>query len=160
MHGFQTGIAWRELPEQYVPWQTAWKRHRRFTGNGSWDRIRAALLTKADAAREIDWSASVGSTINRAHQHGTNLTRVTGQPNHKNERIEPADYAIGRSCGGPGTKIHPVCDGRGRPVVLLIGPGQGAEPPMFLHLLGAIHVFGVGPGPAHARPERVHADKA
>jgi hypothetical protein len=36
------------------------------------------LLTEADADGEIDWTVSVDSTINRAHQHGTNLPRNTG----------------------------------------------------------------------------------
>lgn len=75
---YRCGIAWRDLPEQFGPWQTVWKRHRRFAADGIWDRIHAALLTQADAAGEIDWIVSVDSTINRAHQHGTNLSRNTG----------------------------------------------------------------------------------
>jgi hypothetical protein len=43
-----------------------------------WDRIHAVLLTQADAARDIAWTVSVDSTINGAHQHGTNLPRNTG----------------------------------------------------------------------------------
>ena len=78
VYRYRTGIAWRDLPERFGPWQTVWKRHRRFSGDGTWDRIHEALLARADAAGELDWSVSVDSTINRAHQHGTNLTRVTG----------------------------------------------------------------------------------
>lgn len=52
------------------------KRHRKFSGDGTWDKILAKLLAEADAAGEIDWTVSVDSTINRAHQHGTNLTRA------------------------------------------------------------------------------------
>jgi putative transposase len=36
------------------------------------------LLAQADAAGMIDWSVSVDSTIARAHQHATNITRRTG----------------------------------------------------------------------------------
>ena len=50
----------------------------RFAADGIWDRIHAVLLTQADAAGGIDWIVSVDSTINRAHQHGTNLSRSTG----------------------------------------------------------------------------------
>lgn len=78
VYRFRTGIAWRDLPAQFGPWQTVWKRHRRFSGDGTWDRIHTALLSRADAVGEIDWNVSVDSTINRAHQHGTNLTRGTG----------------------------------------------------------------------------------
>lgn len=75
IYRYRCGIAWRDLPASFGPWQTAWKRHRRFSGDGTWDKIFAALLTQADAAKEIDWTVSVDSTINRAHQHATNLPR-------------------------------------------------------------------------------------
>ncbi len=90
VYRFRTGIAWRDLPERFGPWQTVWKRHRRFSGDGTWDRIHAALLAEADAAGELDWSVSVDSTINRAHQHGTNLPRVTGGPVESQESARRA----------------------------------------------------------------------
>lgn len=75
---YRCGIAWRDLPERFGAWQTVWKRYRRFAVDGIWDRIHAVLLSEADSAGEIDWTVSVDSTINRAHQHGTNLPRNTG----------------------------------------------------------------------------------
>jgi transposase len=67
---FRTGIPWRDLPrEQFGPWQTLWKRPRRYAGDGTWDRVLTHLLTDADAAGRIDWNASVDATIARAHQH-------------------------------------------------------------------------------------------
>jgi transposase len=68
----------RDLPAEFGAWQTVWKRHRRYASDGTWDRIHAKLLAEADAAGQIDWTVSVDSTINRAHQHGTNLPRATG----------------------------------------------------------------------------------
>lgn len=79
VYRYRTGIPWRDLPvEVFGPWQTAWKRHRRFSGDGTWDLIHAELLKAADEAGVIDWAVSVDSTINRAHQHATNLARDTG----------------------------------------------------------------------------------
>ncbi len=75
---YRAGIPWRDLPACFGPWKTVWKRHRRFSEDGTWDRILTQLLAEADAAADIDWAVSVDSTINRAHQHGTNLTRDTG----------------------------------------------------------------------------------
>jgi transposase len=75
---YRAGIAWRDLPECFGPWQTVWKRHRRFSADGTWDRIHAQLLTEADAVGDIDWAVAVDSTINRAHQHAATLTRDTG----------------------------------------------------------------------------------
>lgn len=73
---YRTGIPWRDLPrEVFGPWQTAWKRHRRYAADGTWDRVLARLLAEADAAGQVDWRVSVDATIARAHQHGTNTTR-------------------------------------------------------------------------------------
>ncbi len=58
------------------------------------------------------------------------------------------------------TKIHHVCDGRGRPLVILLGSGQGGDSPMFSHLLAAITVPRLGAGRPRTRPDAVLADKA
>ena len=60
---------------EFGPWQTIWKRHRRYAGDGTWDRVLQALLSQADVAGLIDWDVSVDATIARAHQHATNTTR-------------------------------------------------------------------------------------
>lgn len=73
---YRTGIPWRDLPrEAFGPWQTVWKRHKRFADDGTWDRVLAQLMAEADAGGDIDWTVSVDSTINRAHQHATNTPR-------------------------------------------------------------------------------------
>jgi transposase len=71
-----TGIAWRDLPESFGPHQTVAKRHRRFSADGTWDRIHARLVAEADARNTVDSAVSVDSTINRAHQHATTMKRV------------------------------------------------------------------------------------
>ena len=78
VYRLRTGLAWRDLPESFGPWQTIWKRHKRFSADGTWDKIHARLVAEADAAGAVDWNVSVDSTINRAHQHGTNRPRSTG----------------------------------------------------------------------------------
>jgi len=76
IYRLRTGVAWRDLPESFGPWQTVWKRHRRFSTDGTWDRIHRRLIAEADAAGGLDWTVSVDSTVNRAHQHATNISRV------------------------------------------------------------------------------------
>jgi transposase len=78
VYRFRTGIAWRDLPKEFGPWQTVWKRHKRFSSDGTWDKIHTRLLAEADAAGDLDWTISVDSTISRAHQHATTLPRDTG----------------------------------------------------------------------------------
>ena len=67
---------------------------------------------------------------------------------------------MGRSRGGLSTKIHALVDGSGRPLVVLVGPGQGGDSPMFSHLMAHLRVHRGRPGPPRTRPERLRADKA
>jgi len=76
IYRLRTGIAWRDLPASFGPHQTVSKRHRRFSADGTWDKIHARLVAEADAAGAVDWTVSVDSTINRAHQHATSMSRA------------------------------------------------------------------------------------
>lgn len=77
---YRTGVPWRDLPEEFGPWKTVWKRHRRLADDGTWDRALTALVAQADAAGQVDWSVGVDSTIVRAHQHATNTSRTGPDP--------------------------------------------------------------------------------
>ena len=78
IYRYRCGIAWRDVPAVFGSWQTMWTWHRRMVGDGTWDIVLARLLTAADAAGLVEWAVSVDSTIARAHQHATNITRDTG----------------------------------------------------------------------------------
>ena len=80
IYRYRTGIPWRDLPAEFGPWQTVWKRHRRFSLDGTWDRLLTKLLSDADAAGDLDWQVSVDSTIARVHQHGATAARSALQP--------------------------------------------------------------------------------
>lgn len=77
---YRTGIAWRDLPDEFGPWQTVWKRHHRFSTDGTWDKVLVALQAQADAQGGIDWRLSVDSTIARVHQHGATAARCSSGP--------------------------------------------------------------------------------
>jgi len=66
---YRTGSPWRDLPERFGPWQTAWKRHTTWSRDGTWRRMVTALQTAADAAGELEWLVGVDSSIVRAHHH-------------------------------------------------------------------------------------------
>jgi transposase len=66
---YRTGSPWRDLPESFGPWQTAWKRLNRWSHDGTWHRLLESVQADADAAAELDWVVSVDSTNVRAHQH-------------------------------------------------------------------------------------------
>ncbi|UOQ91012.1 IS5 family transposase [Agromyces endophyticus] len=160
IYRYRCGIAWRDLPEVFGPWQTVWTWHRRMATDGTWDEVLAKLTAAADAAGLVDWSLSVDSTIARAHQHATNTIRLTGAgSNYTNPRIEPPDHGIGRSRGGLSTKIHHLVDGNGLPLVALITPGQAGDSPMFLPLMQQLRVTREV-GRPRTRPDAVRGDKA
>ncbi len=78
VYRYCTGCAFRDLPEEFGPWQTVWKRHHRFSRDGTWDPILTELQAQADAAGELDWAVSVDSSISRVHQHGATAARPIG----------------------------------------------------------------------------------
>ena len=49
IYRYRCGIAWRDLPEVYGPWQTVWTWHRRLAEEGTWDTVLATLTAAADA---------------------------------------------------------------------------------------------------------------
>ncbi|MFI7495982.1 IS5 family transposase [Kocuria sp. M4R2S49] len=165
---YRTGIPWRDLPrEQFAPWQTVWKWHRRYAADGTWDRMLAQVLVEADAAGMINWAVSVDATITRPHRHAANTTRPdqdTGAgANYKKQpldKVEPPGHGIGRSRGGLTTKIHQVEGGRGRPPTPVITGGQRNDGAVLDQVLSEIRVPRVGAGRPRARPEAVIADRA
>lgn len=67
IYRFRTSTPWRDVPrDEFGPSQTVWKRHRRYAGDGTWDRVLQALLAQADAEGLIDSDVSVDATIARA----------------------------------------------------------------------------------------------
>jgi transposase len=73
---YRTGSPRRDVLECCGPRQTLWKRHDRWAGDGTWDRLLTELSADADAAGDLDWVVSVDSSINRAHQHAAGARRV------------------------------------------------------------------------------------
>lgn len=51
----RTGLPWRHLPRSYGPWQTVWKRVRRWEADGTWDRMIAALDQAPGAGEDAGW---------------------------------------------------------------------------------------------------------
>lgn len=65
----RTGAPWRDLPERYGPWKTAHERLRKWTADGTWQRILDDVVVKDDSVGRVEWLVSVDSTVVRAHQH-------------------------------------------------------------------------------------------
>jgi len=74
--------------------------------------------------------------------------------------MEPSDHAIGRSRGGLSTKVHQLVDGRGRPLVVALTPGQAGDSTMLQPLLAQLAVSRLGRGRPRTRPAALIGDKA
>lgn len=160
VYRYRTGIAWRDLPDAFGPWQTVWAWHRRLAGDGTWDVVLDRLLTAADAAGAVDWWCRwTPRSLMRISTRRTSPAPQGERSNYTDPRSEPPDHGFGRSRGGLSTKVHQLVDGRGLPLVTLITPGQAGDSPMLLPLLGCLRV--ARPiGRPRTRPDRVRGDKA
>lgn len=155
----RVGAPWRDVPEQYGHWQSIYGLFRRWQRDRVWPLIWSKLLALAEVAGLIVWTASVDSTINRAHQHAAGARR-NPRDQVQPPGPEPADHALGRSRGGWTTKVHLACDQGRKPLALILTAGQRGDSPQFVPVLDAIRVKRCGPGRPRTAPDRVLADKA
>ena len=156
----RAGAPWRDLPERYGPWQTCYDRFARWRRDGTWDRLLAHAQTKSDAVGHVEWEVSVDSTIVRAHQHAAGARRAQSREDSNRGISHPKDEALGRSRGGLSTKLHLACDGRGRPLSVVVTPGQRHKSTQLASVLDAIRVPHLwGAGRPRKRPQHLIADR-
>ena len=108
----RNGLRWRDAPKDYGPHKTIYNRFIRWSRLGVFNRIFAELASKGRQARPAD---------DRRH--------ASQGPSH---RCQPAQKGavprrIGRTKGGLNSKLHAVCDGEGRPLVMLLSEGQMSD---------------------------------
>src|SRR5687768_1743110 len=65
----RTGSPWRDLPERYGPWKTAYQRFRRWAADRTWAMLKKQVIALAETDDDIDWDAQIDSTVVRVHQH-------------------------------------------------------------------------------------------
>ncbi|WP_443046827.1 IS5 family transposase [Streptomyces sp. NBC_00247] len=180
LYRVRTGVQWRDLPERFGPWETVYKRHRRWSADGTWQMLLSKVQAAEDAVGRIDWGVSVDSTVVRAHQHAAGAKKRApsrGSSKGGRARDEPGrsglaetglpaggggqlGECLGRSRGGFTTKIHLAADGRCRPLSLVLTPGHYGGGPQFERVLELISVPRNGVGRPRTRPDHVLADKA
>lgn len=71
----RTGTPWRDLPERFGPYTTAYNRFNRWAKKGIWLRILETLATKSPQSLQL-----IDFSIIRAHQHaagGKKGARIT-----------------------------------------------------------------------------------
>ena len=109
LYWLSTGIAWRDLPERFGPWQSVYGRLRTWTLKGVWEKIFEALIEQ-DIVDETTFM--LDSTTIKAHQHGSGVKKGLYHEETRANR------------GGLTTKVHAVTDGLGNPLRFVLSSGN------------------------------------
>jgi transposase len=84
----KTGAPWRDLPERFGNWNTAWKRFDRWARKGRWEKIFEHLQDP-----DLEWLI-LDSTVIRAHQHAAGAEKkATAQAGRTSRRSAAAGEA-------------------------------------------------------------------
>lgn len=106
----RVGCPWRDLPDEFGPWNSVYTRWWRWNRNGVW-ALMLGLLTQEQEGSLVHLDA----THVKVHQ---DASRVGG---------EQSESAIGRTKGGLNTKVTALVDSRGRPLQILVDAGNRAD---------------------------------
>jgi transposase len=66
----RTGAPWRDMPERYGPYTTAYNRFNRWRKAGIWDRLMDAIVQAHDGNVQM-----IDSSIVRVHQHASGVEK-------------------------------------------------------------------------------------
>ncbi len=105
----KTGIPWRDSPDRFGKWDTAFHRFNAWCQAGVWRREFEAVRDS-----DLEWP-TIDSTLTQAHRHAAG--RNGGED----------DQDLGRSRGGFGTKVHLAVVSLGLPLEIRLSPGQDAD---------------------------------
>src|SRR5512135_432675 len=149
VHRYRAGLAWRDLPERYGPWQTVCNRHHTWSADGTWEAVLAVLLADADAADTFRDEAPV--VVHRRAPAGARRGLEPHDNGALGRRDEPGDHPLGRSRGGLGTTVHLLVDNAGRPLVVMVSPGQAGDSPALPPMRAELRVARRGAGRPRTR---------
>ncbi|WP_295530910.1 IS5 family transposase [Novosphingobium sp. Chol11] len=117
------GLMWRDAPKDYGPHKTIYNRFIRWSRLGVFNRIFAELAGKAGEPDRI----MIDATHLKAHRTAASLFKRGA-----------LSRCIGRTKGGLNSKLHAVCDGLGRPIMMLLTEGQMSDHKGAFLLLSAL----------------------
>ncbi|MCP4565909.1 MAG: IS5 family transposase [Bosea sp.] len=117
------GLQWKDAPKDYGPHKTLYNRFIRWSRMGVFDRIFAGLSGQGPKPERI----MIDATHLKAHRTAASLLKKGLFPR-----------CIGRTKGGLNSKLHAVCDGDGKPLVMLLTEGQMSDHKGARLILGAL----------------------
>ncbi|MEO8927401.1 MAG: IS5 family transposase [Caulobacteraceae bacterium] len=108
----KNGLRWCDAPSEYGPPKTLYNRFVRWSRLGVFNRIFAELAGQAGEPDRL----MIDATHLKAHRTAASLLKKGLFPRR-----------IGRTKGGLNSKLHAVCDGQGRPLLMLLSEGQMSD---------------------------------
>ncbi|MBF0889353.1 IS5 family transposase [Gluconobacter cadivus] len=121
----QNGAKWRAIPDEFDPWWIAAQLFIRWSKLGVWQHLFEKVKDRDQALGIVFLD---GTTI-RAHH------KVAGAAKKGDTGCLRDREALGRPCGGFGTKVCVAADGYGRALSFTLSPGQAHELPSAYALL-------------------------
>ncbi|WOE30902.1 MULTISPECIES: IS5 family transposase [unclassified Acinetobacter] len=112
----RTGATWRDIPQEFCPWKTAYNRFKKAYGINFFQTTRQL--------GDQEWVFIDGSYIH-AHQHASGARHGF-------------EHAIGQSRGGLTTKIHLATDANGLPIDFKVTGGDVHDSQVAEHLIDLI----------------------
>lgn len=72
IYWFNTGVAWRDLPERFESWQSVYDRFRNWTNAGIWEKVFNELIKNNIVDYE---NLMIDSTIIKVHQYANDAQK-------------------------------------------------------------------------------------
>ncbi len=110
VHALQSGGRWSDCPPDYGPKKTLYNRFVRWAERGIWENIFSALA----GAEDVPDRLFIDSTCIKVHRTAGGAKGGLGQWYRPDTRSR-------------NTKLHAICDVKGRPCVLLLTPGNAHD---------------------------------
>ncbi|PJN29240.1 hypothetical protein CG736_01360 [Kitasatospora sp. CB02891] len=153
----RAGVPCRDLPARSGSRTTVRERHRRWSADGTWDRILPAVLADADAQGRVGQRRLDPMPRSPARSRGSAQSTADPEKSSMHSAAPPRRGA--RTLPGRSDEQNPSGRGR-RPPALLIAPGQCGDSPRLIPVLERVRVERLGGGPLRTRPDRLGGDKA
>jgi len=109
----RNGLRWRDAPAAYGPHKTLYSRWKRWSEKGIFARMMVGLAAEHGEEKTV----MIDATYLKAHRTATSMMA------QKDDR----GRLIGRTKGGMNTKLHAICDSKGRPIDLFVSAGQVSD---------------------------------
>ena len=132
----RTGIAWRDLPDEFGDWNAVYHRFRRWEKRELWKRLWQRFQSIDDERLK---ELFIDSTIVRAHQHAAGASK-------KRWTTSPGSGPPFATAGGLSTKLHAACTDERTGVSFALSGGERHDATGFEAVGGAGGTWGDGCG--------------